>query len=394
LSDYDAVVAGGGPAGATAALVLAAAGRRVLLAGGGVAAVPVGEALPGAARPLLRDLGLLARVEAGGHLPCVGNVSAWGGPEPAVRDFVREPHGAGWHLDRARYDDDLRRAARDAGAVVDAAARVAAVEPERGGWRVRLDFRGSARHGRRDRPEAPSGRHGQAPDGRRGGSDVRAAWLIDATGRAAAVARRLGARRHRDDRLVAFVARGRQEPGAAPDRDDRTWVEAVPGGWWYSARVPAGERVFVFHTDPLRTAAARAERAALLDAAAFAARLRGAPRLGALVAAHGYRLAGRPRGVDASSARLDPAAGGGWLAVGDAAASFDPLSSQGLLNAHYTGLHGAGAVLGALDGDAAAVAAYAARIGEIHRAYLAHRAAAYAAERRWPAAPFWAARAA
>jgi flavin-dependent dehydrogenase len=339
-----------------------------------------------------------------------------------VRDFVREPYGAGWHLDRARYDHDLRTAAAEAGALVDAAARVETVEPEEGGWRVRLgggrgrdeaeraDRRAVQRAGERSEDGAPSGRrrpprdvrhdgHAEGGDGniRRGrpGHDepgeleVRAAWLIDATGRAAAVARRLGARRRRDDRLVAFVARCRRPPGAPADRDDRTWVEAVDGGWWYSARVPADERVFAFHTE-----AAPAERRALLDAAGFAERLRRAPRLGALFAAHGYRPAGRPRGVDASSGRLGAAAGRGWLAVGDAAASFDPLSSQGLLNAHYTGLRGAEAVHRALAGDAAAVAAYAARLDEIYRAYLAHRAAAYAAERRWPAAPFWSTRAA
>src|SRR5438445_13201257 len=40
----------------------------------------------------------------------------------------------------------------------------------------------------------------------------------------------------------------------------------------------------------------------------------------------------------AHSALLQPFAGPAWFAVGDAACSFDPLSSQGLLNALYTGL--------------------------------------------------------
>ena len=40
----------------------------------------------------------------------------------------------------------------------------------------------------------------------------------------------------------------------------------------------------------------------------------------------------------AHSARLQPLAGPAWFAAGDAACSFDPLSSQGLLNALYSGL--------------------------------------------------------
>jgi flavin-dependent dehydrogenase len=41
--------------------------------------------------------------------------------------------------------------------------------------------------------------------------------------------------------------------------------------------------------------------------------------------------------MEAGGARLEPFHGDGWLACGDAALSFDPLSSQGLLTALYSG---------------------------------------------------------
>jgi flavin-dependent dehydrogenase len=41
--------------------------------------------------------------------------------------------------------------------------------------------------------------------------------------------------------------------------------------------------------------------------------------------------------MEAGGARLEPFHGDGWLACGDAALSFDPLSSQGLLTAIYSG---------------------------------------------------------
>ena len=66
------------------------------------------------------------------------------------------------------------------------------------------------------------------------------------------------------------------------------------------------------------------------------------------------KCAGRVRAERASSALLSHAAGDGWIAVGDAAASFDPVTSQGLVNALSTALVAAGAILspGGLHEDA------------------------------------------
>ncbi len=207
-ADVDVVVAGGGPAGAAAALVLAHRGRRVFLANGDVGGFRVGESVPPAVRPLLRDLGVLDRFLADGHLTCPGNVSVWGGEDPVATDFLFDPNGQGWHLDRARFDATLRCAARDAGAEVATARLVGAVRDD-AGWRVTL-----------------AGRE-------RGGDELRTAWLIDATGRQATIARRAGAARRRHDALVAFYARFRT--GAGTDLDGRTAVESEPDGWWYTA---------------------------------------------------------------------------------------------------------------------------------------------------------------
>jgi flavin-dependent dehydrogenase len=91
----------------------------------------------------------------------------------------------------------------------------------------------------------------------------------------------------------------------------------------------------------------------------------------------------------AHGARLASAAGPGWLAVGDAAMSFDPLSSQGLFHALYTGMKGGEAAARMLAGDAAAGPAFAAGLEPVWEAYQFHRALYYGMERRWPDAPFW-----
>ena len=78
-----------------------------------------------------------------------------------------------------------------------------------------------------------------------------------------------------------------------------------------------------------------------------------------------------------------------WLAVGDAAFCFDPLSAQGLLNALYTGLAAAESADSYLSGRPEAVAEYAASLKGIHKAYTQQLAYWYGQERRWPEAPFW-----
>jgi flavin-dependent dehydrogenase len=357
-ASFEIVVAGGGPAGSAAAIALARAGRRVLLLDDAVpGAFRVGEGLAPAARRLLRDLGLLERVAPDGHLPCPGNVSAWGSPELAETDFIYNLDGPGWHLDRARFDASLRAAARDAGAAVREQARIAGAARADGRWRVTLAD----------------------------GEALECAWLIDATGRRAAIARRHGAERVYDDGLVAFFARFRAPDGSA-DHDARTMVEAAPDGWWYTARVPEGRRVVAFLTD-----ADLADRA-LLAPEGFAERLAQTEHVVDVLAAHGYAFEERPRGADAGSARLDRFVGDGWVGAGDAAVSFDPLSSQGIMTAMYTGMRAGQALAAHLDGDAAALDAYAARVEEVYAAYLRGRLEFYAYETRWADRPFWARR--
>ncbi|WP_369688936.1 tryptophan 7-halogenase [Streptomyces sp. Wb2n-11] len=99
--------------------------------------------------------------------------------------------------------------------------------------------------------------------------------------------------------------------------------------------------------------------------------------------------AGAPRRAPAHSARLDRAWGDGWIAAGDAAAAFDPLSSQGILTALTTGLAAAQALDAHLRGDPATLTRYG---QQVDAAYLHNHRIAYRQETRWAGHPFWARR--
>lgn len=358
---FDVAVVGAGPAGAAAAVALRRRGASVVvLESRPGAAWRVGETLPPAARPLLHALGVLAELEADGHLPSHGNCSAWGTEALVATDFVFGPDGNGWQLDRERFDARLAEAARRGGADIRYGSRLAGARRAAGRWELAVESADRCR-------------------------DIRASWLVDATGRRSAVARRLGARRDVADSLVCVYGMAAPSPGCnRPDVDARTLVEAVPTGWWYTALVPGGRRTVAWLTD-----ADVIRRLPWRGTAWFALQVRETHHLGPLLARHGYEFVGSPKCSVANSSRTAPWYGNGWLAVGDAAIAFDPLSSQGLINALYTGLRGADAVAEVLAGDSVAVTRYAEVLAAVWDAYLKNLREYYRLERRWGDRPFW-----
>lgn len=102
-----------------------------------------------------------------------------------------------------------------------------------------------------------------------------------------------------------------------------------------------------------------------------------------LLAEAGWRV------VVFGSARLVPAHGPGWVAAGDAALTYDPISAHGLTLALRTGADAAGALLADAAGDAAARSRYGARLARAFDDYRREALRVYRAEQRWPAAPYW-----
>ena len=351
----EVLIVGAGPAGAIAALNLAST-RQVLLIDRRVApVVRIGESLPPAARRLFTDMGLWDDFLRQGHAVCYGNRSLWNGVA-AAHDFLRDPDGQGWHLDRAPFECWLREHAVSRGAALMTSTTLASVTAIKEGWQVTLDAA-------------------------TGCVELRAKVLIDASGRAATLGRLLGAHRQHRDQLVCLWLCGHDRQNVV---DARSQIEAVEHGWWYSAPLPGQRRVLAFHTDSdLSIARALRSPDALLQAAMATT------AISAQLDVAGFIADAEVMTTAAHSATLHPAVGGRWCAAGDAAISFDPLSSQGLFNAIYTGLAAALACDQRLSGDVVAFDGYGNDLRRIEAAYRHHLDFWYGQEKRWPDSAFW-----
>jgi flavin-dependent dehydrogenase len=351
--DVDVVIVGAGPAGSATALSLRAhaPALSVLLIEASRFELPrIGETLPPAARPILEHLGVWDAFSAQPHRKVYGTAAAWGRAALAANDFIYFPASTGWHLERTAFDSLLAHAAQRAGATLVLGTRVRGAACDAGQWRISLSTGGA----------------------------VGARFAVDATGAAGTLARGCGARHVEADRLMGVA--GLFDRG---DGDPRLLVEAFEHGWWYTAALPGDRRIVACMTD-----ADLARRLRLNDSAMWHRHL-AATSVIAKIAHAGAVL--EPFIVRAaSSRRIDRPAGKRWLAVGDCASRFDPLSSQGIAKALRGGTFAAYAIADLLvRKDDSGLRRYTRHVAEEFGSYARTRGAYYREEQRWPQSEFW-----
>ncbi len=352
-SEYDVAVVGAGPAGAACATLLARAGVRVALISGTTAPRHQrAEVCTASTLRLIRHLDLPMPGAAHGARGCRGVLSRWAGDGEQFFDYELYACGAATTIARGPFDVALVAAAGENGAAVAAGVRRVVVERRRGGWRIAYD-----------------------------GGAVLAGFLVDASGRGGGIAPHSTAPRRFTDRLVAFSTPHRRTAG---DRDaDILLLEATAGGWWYVTQ-DAGDVASVVYLSDVDLVPRSNDDRVDHHRRTFAATGLVRDRVGEVPDFTAHRVS------DARTSERIRVAGDGWLAIGDAALSIDPLSGEGLRLALASAEVAATAIAAGRASDPGAFRRFSRRHRHEAAAQRRHAMAAYQpAAKRFPLDPFW-----
>ncbi|MBD1582855.1 NAD(P)/FAD-dependent oxidoreductase [Pseudoalteromonas sp. S16_S37] len=301
------VIIGAGIGGCIAALALAKHYRVTLIDNQAQPPEKVGECLPPAARRILKLLEIESLLDKGPHLISQGMLSYWGSSQPTVMDNLRNPDGLGWHLDRPYFERQLR-----------AQAQLQGVQCL---WPAVL--KGSKYHDNKWHLEIADNQNAL----------LSANIVIDATGRHCVFARTQNVKRKQLDKLMSIWLTGQFNV-----TKNMALISSTDNGWWYSAPLPSRcnstseskgqSRVVSWQLNPEHIQKSKHQ-----DCQWFLAQAKRVNGFGTLIEQllpHSEQLYGI---VAANTSRLEHFCGQQWFAIGDAAMSFDPLSSQGMFNA-------------------------------------------------------------
>ncbi len=356
----DVLIVGGGPAGAATALALLQFSdlRVMLVEGSDLTAVRVGEQVDPSLFDLLAYLNIeKVHFEPGSFIRGYNVLSAWGTSQLSARSSIFSSREECYQLDREQFDCLLLSKAFERGAVVVPRARCVGVkQTEKLDWNIRLKHQTE------------------------GKLSVQARFLVDATGRNSSLSRQLGIQPIPTDQLMAVgVFLEAPKPDQLPHE---SLLETVEEGWWYAATLPNGQLVATLFTDADLVKEKHLQKADNWNA--LLAKTQHIRQRTAGMVAHES-----PWVKMAHSKQISATEQARFVAVGDAVASFDPVSSLGIGFALSSGCHAARALIGTYQGDQNALTAYQQGIDSIFRDYLQVKNKYYRQENRWPQSPFW-----
>lgn len=364
MNKQEILIIGAGPAGLVAAILLTQAGLKVtiidsqkIVQRAGFARLKIGESLPPAAYMLLQKLDLWEDFKKGSHLKSYSNKSLWGSPQIAYTDFIQTPPGYGWHLDRVEFEEMLLQKAAQLGVEVLELTTLHTVELKEKKWQVKWKTKTTQFIAKKYD------------------------FLVDASGRNSWLARRLGVQRQYDNRQLALIAFMSTNDSFT---DRAGLVETTPNGWWYSAKIPKNRMSLTFLCQPDKK-----QRELWMQKKGWEQLLAQAPHTRKRALQGVGDLLTAPKFVAAGDSILTQVYGEQWIAIGDAALTYDPIASHGIMLALVSARDATEVISQYFQGSSNGLVAYQQLMQTSFHYYRQQRQLFYAQEQRFSNAKYW-----
>ncbi|MCY7296318.1 NAD(P)/FAD-dependent oxidoreductase [Alteromonas sp. a30] len=378
--ETDIAIIGAGIGGCITALALAPHYSVTLVDVERSQPIYLGETLPYSARYILEKLSLDDILSK--HL-CSrrGLISDWGNEEIHTLGCHRNPDGLGWIVNHRMLEQQLREKVvlRGIPDLRSLSLQQSALHEDK--WRLFLS--------------------GESPEHKQ---TVSAKVVVEATGRQATFANQQGARYAQEDQLVSVWMTYRSK-----ESNEISSVHPAENGWWYCSPIPETS----LHQQPQTTAPSGngtlmllsyQTDSDLLDTGLLTSTeslIKAAQFIPELKKVLAKRISGSEAhcGVkNVNSSRLLAPDMNNWFAVGDAAMSLDPLSSQALFQAMASAMQLSELIINfGIESEVSKTAIsfeFQQQLERIWHQFEAEKLSYYAQERRWSTAIFWERRAA
>ncbi len=352
--DYQVIIIGGGPAGIATSLSLSARGiSNCIIEAQHSPSNKSGEAIPPNAKPLLKKMGIFHLVENPRHIPYYGNKSCWGTEELVQEEFIKSVYGHGYLLSRRYFECQLWEHTEMYGGTLLSGSKCKKVIQTLDGIEVKID------NGKESRI-------------------LKSSYIVDASGRKSSVCNQLGITKHTVDTQFAIACTGY----TSKPLGHQIYIETTEKGWWYVAPQGKNEVISLFFT--LKELLPSKDRMKCFLSDTLASSLHTSQLL-KNVHFDDNSIHIMPTGTS----RLTIPYGKGWVAVGDAAFSYDPLSSYGITSALASGYYAGHAIASELDNTPNAMQAYHYIMEEAYQAYVEKLITQYELEKRWEGSIYW-----
>lgn len=356
--NFDVLIIGGGPAGSAAALTLL---NQTSLDVGVIestnyANMRVGESVSPSILSLMRYLKIEDDFLADDHLESYGIDAAWGNSKINARDFFFTGYGNGWNLDRRKFDNMMAKAITKRNGHLFSSTILTDQKKEKNGWRLK----------------GIEKKHNEIA--------LSAKFVIDASGKCAHFARKLGTRWDVLDYLVGIACIYNLE--SREPNNSTALIESIQNGWWYSTCLPQNRRIVVFMTD-----SDIAKKLEIKKYSIWKEWLAKTVHINDTI--NRAKKVEGPKVFSAYSQVIKKRDFSDWLPAGDAVAAFDPLSSMGIGHAIMSGIEASRIANKTIKLGATPSTNYLEKIMVNFHKYVINRRRSYLYEKRWPDSIFW-----